>query len=204
MDSDEQRTHMFRVRRIVGHLVGGPANAGVVPAVVAAVSNLSKDEAWANEPWSDRHKDLKIHTTRPFNAEPAPQYLTEYVTPAGLHYRRQHYPVPVVHPAAYRLKVVIDGAGTSREFSLDQLRAQFTKHVIPCAFTCTGNRRGEFNALRKTDGLPWWIGSISNAVWGGVLLYDVLKVTSPFLSLRVCSRFCQLVFIRVPPCRHAA
>jgi hypothetical protein len=27
----------------------------------------------------------------------------------------------------------------------------------------------------QTDGLPWWIGSISNAVWGGALLYDVLR-----------------------------
>jgi hypothetical protein len=118
-----------------------------------------QEAAWANEPWGDRHKDLKIHTQRPFNAEPAPQYLTEFITPPGLHYRRQHYPVPVVDPTDYRLTVTIEG-GASRSFTLHELQTQFRKHVIPIAFTCTGNRRGEFNSLGKTDGLPWWIGSI--------------------------------------------
>ena len=103
------------------------------------------------------------------------------MTPRGLHYRRQHYPVPVVdQPDAYRLQIVIEGDNgatktTQHSFSLQDLRTKFPRRALPVTFTCTGNRRGEFNAMRKTDGLPWWIGSISNAVWGGALLYDVLR-----------------------------
>ncbi len=84
-----------------------------------------------------------------------------------------------VHPIP-TVSIVIEGdtgatKTTQHSFSLQDLRTKFPRRALPVTFTCTGNRRGEFNALRKTDGLPWWIGSISNAVWGGALLYDVLR-----------------------------
>ena len=40
---------------------------------------------------------------------------------------------------------------------------------------CGGNRRGAYNDIAKTSGLAWQTGAISTAVWGGVLLRDVLK-----------------------------
>jgi len=39
---------------------------------------------------------------------------------------------------------------------------------------CAGNRRTEMHNLKPIKGVGWGISTISNAVWGGVLLRDVL------------------------------
>ncbi len=76
MDLAEFHKYHFRVTRVAAHLLGGPqpaadsssassaassAGASSVRAspVAAAVQDLSKDAAWAHEPWGDRHAELK-------------------------------------------------------------------------------------------------------------------------------------------------
>jgi hypothetical protein len=75
MDLAEFHKYHFRVTRVAAHLLGGPQPAADSSAssaassagsssvraspVAAAVQDLSKDAAWAAEPWGDRHAELK-------------------------------------------------------------------------------------------------------------------------------------------------
>jgi len=131
---------------------------------------------WSNEPLAERHQDLLAHTVRPFNAEPPNRALKEMITPKGLHYRRQHTPVPVIDEQTYRVSVGLEGA-EPRRFSMSELQGQFREHELAVTLMCTGNRRSEFNTEEdgETMGLPWKNGSISTARWYGALLLDVLK-----------------------------
>jgi len=131
---------------------------------------------WVHEPLDERHDDLLVHTDRPFNAEPPNYALQDMITPPGLHYRRQHTPVPVVDETSYRVSVGVEGAAEARQFSTDELR-KFRARELTVTFMCTGNRRSEFNTEKdgETMGLPWRNGSISTATWTGALLTDVLK-----------------------------
>merc|ERR1719373_1488722 len=97
------------------------------------------------------------------------------ITPKGLHYRRQHTPVPVVDEAVYRMKVGLQGQDL-KSFAMADLRC-FEEQELAVTLMCTGNRRSEFNNDRdgETMGLPWKNGSISTARWGGYSLAAVLR-----------------------------
>lgn len=129
---------------------------------------------WANEPLSERHPDLTAHTSRPFNAEPPNSALRDMITPKGLHYRRQHTPVPVVDAQEYRVSVGLEGS-EPKHFSMSEIR-HFRERDLTVTLMCTGNRRSEFNTDKdgETMGLPWKNGSISTATWTGASLADVL------------------------------
>jgi sulfite oxidase len=133
---------------------------------------------WVNEPLQERHPELLVHTDRPFNAEPPNRALQEMITPPGLHYRRQHTPVPVVDVESYRVSLAAEGsANEARKFSLSELKRDFRERELTVTFMCTGNRRSEFNteADGETMGLPWKNGSISTAAWAGASLAEVLR-----------------------------
>jgi DMSO/TMAO reductase YedYZ molybdopterin-dependent catalytic subunit len=40
---------------------------------------------------------------------------------------------------------------------------------------CAGNRRKEQNVVRKTKGFSWGAAGVSNALWTGVMLHEILK-----------------------------
>merc|ERR1719253_2257445 len=96
------------------------------------------------------------------------------ITAKGLHYRRQHTPVPVVDPVTYRFQVGMEGQEL-KSFSLDDLKKHKEQDMV-VTFMCTGNRRSEFNTEKdgETMGLPWKNGSISTGKWAGVSLYEVM------------------------------
>lgn len=134
------------------------------------------DAQWVNEPWKERHADMTAHTEKPYNAEPPNYALCEMITPKGLHYRRQHTPVPVVDEEAYRFQIGIEGKEL-RKFSLAELKKDYAESDLVVTFMCTGNRRSEYNTPEdgETMGLPWKNGSISTAKWSGCSLKQVLK-----------------------------
>jgi len=147
------------------------------PKVVDATQRAEGDaKDWINEPYGERHADMKAHTERPYNAEPPNYALRSMVTPKGLHYRRQHTPVPVVDPATYRVQLGYEGKEL-KPFSLQELASGFKETDMFVTFMCTGNRRSEFNNEKdgETMGLPWKNGSISTAKWSGCSLAEVLK-----------------------------
>ncbi|XP_070793851.1 sulfite oxidase, mitochondrial isoform X1 [Pituophis catenifer annectens] len=132
----------------------------------------SPDDPYANDP--PRHPALRVNTLKPFNAEPPPELLAEYfLTPNQLFFKRNHLPVPVVDPEAYRL-CIQSPSGQTLSFSLQDLKQNFPKYEVTATIQCAGNRRAELNAVQNTNRLGWNIGAISNACWGGARLRDVL------------------------------
>ncbi|XP_032528940.2 sulfite oxidase [Danaus plexippus] len=133
----------------------------------------SDDEMWAKEPFRD--KRLCVKTARPFNAETPPaEQVRHFDTPAELFYVRQHMPVPDLDGSCHRLTVLVEGEGERRlQLSVDELN-RFKRQEVRAALMCAGNRRSEMNLVKPVKGLSWRTGAIGNAVWGGVLLRDVL------------------------------
>jgi sulfite oxidase len=118
---------------------------------------------------------LKVLTESPMNAEPNLQDLVaDWITPNKFFYIRSHGPNPTVNPATYRLKV--EGlVEKPLEFSLDELKQKFEPHSAVATLTCAGNRREEFNEIKKVGGVQWGAGAVGNADWEGARLSDVLK-----------------------------
>ncbi|XP_052750154.1 sulfite oxidase isoform X2 [Galleria mellonella] len=133
------------------------------------------EELWVREPYRDER--LIVKTARPFNAEIPPKLQIEHFdTPNELFYVRQHMPVPQLDASKHRLRVVVRG-GTSRtktfEFSLRDLH-RFPTTSLRAALMCAGNRRSEMDKVKPVKGISWAGGAISNALWTGVALRDVL------------------------------
>ncbi|CAK7268606.1 hypothetical protein SEPCBS119000_003146 [Sporothrix epigloea] len=134
------------------------------------------EDPFASDPVRD--KRLVVITEKPCNAEPAPPQLAkDFVTPGELFYVRNHMWVPVVDCAQadqHRLTVELPD-GDVREYTLDELKTRFKHHCVTAVLQCSGNRRSDMTkSVAKTNGLQWGAGAISNAVWEGVLLRDVL------------------------------
>ncbi|CAK7212352.1 hypothetical protein SCUCBS95973_001434 [Sporothrix curviconia] len=134
------------------------------------------EDPFASDPTRDAR--LVVLTQKPCNAEPAPPQLArDFTTPNELFYVRNHMWVPVVDRAEadqHRLTVELPD-GDVREYTLDELRSRFRRHRVTAVLQCSGNRRSDMTkAVGKTNGLQWGAGAISNAVWEGVLLRDVL------------------------------
>lgn len=78
----------------------------------------------------------------PLNVEPTPTALMKYgfITPASLHYVRNHGPVPKIQWAQHKLE--INGlVHTPTTFTMDQLLETFEHVDVLCTLTCAGNRR---------------------------------------------------------------
>jgi hypothetical protein len=107
MDLAEFHKYHFRVTRVAAHLLGGPqpatdSSAGssasatsagassVRPSpVAAAVQDLSKDAAWAAEPWGDRHAELKHVGWSDVEGNHQPRNMSNNITAITNHFLRQ-------------------------------------------------------------------------------------------------------------------
>lgn len=122
-----------------------------------------------------KHPDFILHTQYPINGNvPLPFLVQEFVTPDDLFFARNHGAVPEINPSAYRLTV--DGLiKKPLSLTLEDIQQQFPKTEVMATLQCAGNRRQEFMAITPiADEVAWGGGAISNAVWGGVRLRDVL------------------------------
>ncbi|XP_075977587.1 sulfite oxidase isoform X2 [Anticarsia gemmatalis] len=133
------------------------------------------DDMWVREPRRD--KRLIVKTSKPFNAEiPAKLQIAHFDTPNELFYVRQHMPVPELEAKEHSLRItIIDGGTRSKQFELQELLKMFPQGEVRAALMCAGNRRSEMNKqVKPVKGIDWQQGAISNAVWSGVFLRDVL------------------------------
>ncbi|KAF4972142.1 hypothetical protein FSARC_1217 [Fusarium sarcochroum] len=135
------------------------------------------EDPFADDP--TRHPDLMTMTEKPRNAEtPADAMTNEFLTPNGLFYVRNHMWVPTIaeNPDNHILTIELPD-GTTKEYTLADLKTRFKPRKVTAVLQCSGNRRRHMNeeSGRKTNGLPWTAGAISNACWEGVLLSDVLE-----------------------------
>lgn len=139
------------------------------------VADYTDDDLWVKEPARD--KRLIIKTKKPFNAEiPAKLQIQHFDTPNELFYVRQHMPVPELEEDEHTLKITIkNGTTRFKEFNLQELVQLFPSGEVRAALMCAGNRRSEMNKqVKPVKGIDWKQGAISNAVWSGVYLRDVL------------------------------
>ncbi|KAK0385126.1 hypothetical protein NLU13_7604 [Sarocladium strictum] len=133
------------------------------------------EDPFADDP--TRHKDLIVQTAKPQNAETPREVMSaSFLTPNELFYVRNHMWVPKVrNPDEHVLTVELDD-GTTKEYTLADLKTRFKPRQVTAALQCSGNRRKDMSqgSGRVANGLQWSIGAISNASWEGVVLADVL------------------------------
>lgn len=123
----------------------------------------------------DKHPAFIVQAEEPFNGNAPLEFLCqEFVTSTDLFFCRNHGNVPAVDGNSYRLTV--DGmVKTPLVLGLDELKGRFPKVEVMATLQCAGNRRDELQDVAPIPNeLPWGAGAISNAVWGGVRLRDVL------------------------------
>jgi nitrate reductase (NAD(P)H) len=140
----------------------------------AKVRYLEEDKNTPDH-WIKRHPALiRLTGVHPLNAEPPTQLLLEhgFITPASIHYVRNHGAVPKLDWKTHRLTV--DGlVKNPKDFSMDEI-IQFPSIEIPVTVTCDGNRRKEINLIKHSRGFDWGSGAIGTAMWKGVRLSDIL------------------------------
>nr|DBA32909.1 TPA: hypothetical protein GDO54_000658 [Pyxicephalus adspersus] len=137
---------------------------------------LDLSDPYSKDP--PRHPILKVNSSKPFNAEPPPEILTEsYITPNEIFFKRNHLPVPDINPDEFQLTVERPNGQNEKvplKLSLNDLKTKFPRHEVIATLQCAGNRRSEMNAVKQVKGLDWGTAAISNARWAGVRLRDVL------------------------------
>jgi nitrate reductase (NAD(P)H) len=125
--------------------------------------------------WIHRHPDLvRLTGKHPFNVEPPLPMLMEhgFITPAALHYVRNHGAVPRIKFEEHRLSVGGKVASPTT-FTMADLLAMPSRE-LPVTLVCAGNRRKEENLVAQTIGFNWGAAGVSTSVWKGVSLRDVL------------------------------
>ncbi|KAK3159223.1 hypothetical protein QOZ80_2AG0147400 [Eleusine coracana subsp. coracana] len=135
-----------------------------------------RDEA-TSDAWVRRHPALvRLTGKHPFNSEPpVPRLMSHgFITPAPLHYVRNHGPVPKADWSTWAVEVTGLVKRPAR-LSMEQLATEFEAVELPVTLVCAGNRRKEQNMVRQSVGFNWGPGAISTSVWRGVRLRDVLR-----------------------------
>jgi nitrate reductase (NAD(P)H) len=139
------------------------------------VEKIDDRDQGTPDDWVPRHECLVRLTGRhPFNCEPPLPTLMEhgFITPASLHYVRNHGAVPKCEWETHELRVegLVDRPTT---FTMKDL-LELPSRELPVTLVCAGNRRKEENLVKQTIGFNWGAAGLSTSVWKGVLLRDVL------------------------------
>lgn len=102
-----------------------------------------------------------------------PIHFTEdWITPEPLFFLRNHYPYPSITPESFKLEFggVVQEPGY---FHYDQLVRMPSKTIV-LPLECSGNKRKDFDP--PTFGTQWDNGAISQGMWRGVPLRDLLEI----------------------------
>ncbi|MGU7769922.1 molybdopterin-dependent oxidoreductase [Burkholderia sp. MR1-5-21] len=114
---------------------------------------------------------LIVHRAHPLNCETSISALIGGVIMPNAHfYVRNHFQIPVLDPAAFRLTV---GGLVERALSLslrDLQNMPSQTHIV--TLECAGNGRTKFHPA--IEGEKWDVGAVSTAEWTGVPLAEVL------------------------------
>jgi DMSO/TMAO reductase YedYZ molybdopterin-dependent catalytic subunit len=114
---------------------------------------------------------LEILSRDPANAETRLDAHPELLTPQGAFYKRNHYAIPALTQAGWRLSV---GGAVGRPLDLgyDEMRALPSRSEM-VTLECAGNGRAGFQP--PAEGEPWGYGAVSTAEWSGVSCAAVLE-----------------------------
>jgi DMSO/TMAO reductase YedYZ molybdopterin-dependent catalytic subunit len=114
---------------------------------------------------------LVVHRAHPLNCETSiPALLGGVVMPNAHFYVRNHFQMPVLDPATWRLNV---GGLVERPSSLS-LRdlMNMPSQALVVTLECAGNGRTLLDP--PVEGEKWALGAVSTAEWTGVALVEVL------------------------------
>jgi DMSO/TMAO reductase YedYZ molybdopterin-dependent catalytic subunit len=117
---------------------------------------------------------------QPLNCELPTAGLGGEVTPTQRFFRRNHFALPELDPASYRLEVT----GLVREpfaLSVAELR-ELPAESLTVTLECAGNGRAGFSP--PAAGERWGLGAVSTARWTGARLRDVLERAQPLPRAR--------------------
>lgn len=114
---------------------------------------------------------LVVHRAHPLNCETSiPALVGGVVMPNARFYIRNHFQIPNLDPATFRLTI---GGLVERPLSLAardlyNMRSQ----TLVVTLECAGNGRSLFDP--PTDGEKWKLGAVGTAQWTGVPLVEIL------------------------------
>ncbi len=147
---------------------------GTIGVAISSVTIANRGRLFAQP--AEAGSGLIVRTETPYNAEPPLERLVEkWLTPTSAFFERSHGKVPILNDNDFA--VTVDGmVDRPLELKLPELTERFPVSSLTATLTCAGNRRTEFNRIKKVPGVQWESGAIGNAEWQGVRLSDVLKM----------------------------
>src|SRR6266849_4940988 len=130
---------------------------------------------WLKVPSLARAKgrdELLRLTERPPNYESVRSTFTTRITPVERFYLRNHFDIPTVEVATWRLNVhgLVEKPLSLSLADLERMPQAKVEAVLQCA----GNGRALFKP--SVPGVQWRFGAMGNAEWSGVRLKDVLAL----------------------------
>jgi DMSO/TMAO reductase YedYZ molybdopterin-dependent catalytic subunit len=113
----------------------------------------------------------KFVTTAPENSETPLENVRSWVTPNRLFFVRNHFTMPTIDVASWRLSVggLVD---RPRQWTYDEL-CDRPERTVFATVECAGNGRSFLT--EKAAGVQWGAGAIGHAEWTGVPLRTVLE-----------------------------
>jgi DMSO/TMAO reductase YedYZ molybdopterin-dependent catalytic subunit len=113
----------------------------------------------------------KVVTAAPENSETPLEGVRSWVTPTRLFFVRNHFPVPPIDMATWRL--CVDGCvRTPREWTWSDLQ-QLPERTVFATVECAGNGRSFLQP--HVHGVQWGAGAVGHAEWTGVPLRLLLE-----------------------------
>ena len=113
----------------------------------------------------------KFVTHDPENSETPLEEVRSWVTPTPWFFVRNHFDVPALHLAGWRLRV--EGCvERPLEWTWEELTA-LPERSLFATVECAGNGRSFLQP--RAHGVPWGAGAVGHAEWTGVPLYRVLE-----------------------------
>ncbi|CAE8624847.1 unnamed protein product [Polarella glacialis] len=146
---------------------------GYVPNKADTPSHYDKENT---DKWVPRDSRLnRLTGIHPFNCEAPLSVLREhkYLTPASLHYVRNHGICPKMFWESHSID--ISGlVGRPMKLTMAEL-VKLPTISLPVTLNCAGNRRKEQNLIQKGIGFNWGCAAASTVVWTGVPLSALLE-----------------------------
>jgi len=118
-------------------------------------------------------KKMRVMTEKPLNAETPIESLRTWTTDNEVFFKRNQGQIMQrpVKLSAWKLTVV-GLVKNSLRLTFEDIR-RMPKAELANTLECSGNSRSLLK--EKASGNPWTVGGVSNAIWGGIWLRDVLE-----------------------------
>ncbi len=119
---------------------------------------------------------LKVLKEEPLNCESSFTNLKSDLTGEDQFYVRDHFEIPRIDLATWRLKIELDGE-VLKSLSYPDLSAMH-QHSLNATLECAGNGRKNFG--RRVEGeIEWGDCAVGTASWTGVSLPDLIDAVNP-------------------------